>query len=280
MFAVAVTVLCIMAFLLHDPVEPPNGGTWLGYTLGTVGALLILWLSWFGVRKRAYQSRMGSVEGWLSAHVYFGAALLVIATLHSAGELGWNVHSLSYFLMCIVILSGFYGVYLYRVYPRRMALNLTGRNRQDIVGEIALLDRRCRQAGKKVTGDVQAVLTSALERTSLSSSLLGKISGNDNSKVMLADSQGQAPKLVNNSGQRAVLDFLSDRFASSRGGAEAVALRDLADLFSERSRLLSILRRDAQMREQMRFWLFLHIPVTIALLAALAVHVLSVFLYW
>ena len=34
--------------------EPPNGGTWLGYTLGTIGALLIVWLMLFGIRKRRY----------------------------------------------------------------------------------------------------------------------------------------------------------------------------------------------------------------------------------
>ncbi len=41
---------CI-AYVLHDPVGVPNGGTWLGYTLGTIGAVLILWLMLFGIRK-------------------------------------------------------------------------------------------------------------------------------------------------------------------------------------------------------------------------------------
>jgi hypothetical protein len=280
MIAVAVALLCIVLFMLHSPNEPRNGGTWLGYTLGTLGALLIVWLSWFGVRKRAYQSQLGSVEGWLSAHVYFGAALLVIATLHTAGEIGWNVHSLAYVLMCIVILSGFYGVYLYRVFPRRMALNFDGNNRDDIATEIALQDRRCRQLVKQITGDVQAVVLSALERTSLGVSMLSRVFGRDNSKVMLPDANGLNPQLVSNARQDAVLGFLSGRIATSRGGAEVVALRDLADQFSERRRLLTVLRRDAQMREQLRIWLFVHVPLTIALLAALAVHILTVFLYW
>jgi hypothetical protein len=30
-----------------------NGGSWYGYTLGTIGALLILWLTMLGMRKRA-----------------------------------------------------------------------------------------------------------------------------------------------------------------------------------------------------------------------------------
>src|ERR671937_308841 len=83
----------------------------LGYTLGTLGALLILWLLWFGVRKRQYHSRLGQVTGWLSGHVYLGSALLVVATLHSGFQFGWNVHTLTYVLMVVVIASGFYGVF-------------------------------------------------------------------------------------------------------------------------------------------------------------------------
>ena len=42
-----------VAYLWDQPETVPNGGTWLGYTLGTIGALMILWLMLFGVRKRA-----------------------------------------------------------------------------------------------------------------------------------------------------------------------------------------------------------------------------------
>ena len=39
-------------YLWDEPPLKPYGGTWLGYTLGSIGALLIAWLLWFGVRKR------------------------------------------------------------------------------------------------------------------------------------------------------------------------------------------------------------------------------------
>ena len=50
--ALALCALTIAVYLWHDPLDGPNGGTWLGYTLGTLGALLIVWLAWLGVRKR------------------------------------------------------------------------------------------------------------------------------------------------------------------------------------------------------------------------------------
>ena len=76
-------VIAILAYAIDQPTMPANGGTVLGYILGTVSAFLILLLMWFGIRKRRYKSRMGTAVGWLSAHLYLGLSLLVLATLHT-----------------------------------------------------------------------------------------------------------------------------------------------------------------------------------------------------
>ena len=138
------TVAVVVAIAAYAWDRPPNGrygGTWLGYTLGTVGALLIFWLLYFGVRKRRYASNAGMVQGWLSAHCYLGTTLIVIVTLHAAFKLGWNVHTLAYVLMLVVIFSGFYGVYAYLRYPRVMTDNLADDTLQ--IGE--LFHHLCRE---------------------------------------------------------------------------------------------------------------------------------------
>ena len=40
--AILLSTASIAAFLLDDPQEPANGGTTLGYVLGTLGTLLIV----------------------------------------------------------------------------------------------------------------------------------------------------------------------------------------------------------------------------------------------
>ncbi len=122
----ALVIGAIVIYVAHTPLGQPNGGTWVGYTLGTVGALLIVWLAFFGIRKRRYGMGKLTLQEWLSAHVYLGLGLIVIASLHAGFQFGWNVHTLAYVFMVIVILSGVYGLFLYLRLPSEMARNRGG----------------------------------------------------------------------------------------------------------------------------------------------------------
>src|SRR5690606_26188222 len=78
-----VSLVAIVAYCLVDVSPRHNGGSWLGYTLGTIGALQILWLTALGLRKRAMPRGRWSLKAWTSAHVYIGLSLIVIGTLHT-----------------------------------------------------------------------------------------------------------------------------------------------------------------------------------------------------
>ncbi len=139
-FALFLLIGSIALYMSQEAWRPPNGGTWQGYVLGTIGALLILWLAYLGVRKRRYSSTMGSVQGWTSAHIYLGSSLLIIATLHCAFQFGMNVHTLAYVLMCIVIFSGFYGLYAYLRYPDKLSQNRSNQSIDQRFSELDELD--------------------------------------------------------------------------------------------------------------------------------------------
>jgi hypothetical protein len=44
--------------------------------------------------------------------------------------------------------------------------------------------------------------------------------------------------------------------------------------------MLAIARRDVQFRAWLNVWLLIHVPATVGLLVALAIHVFTVFFYW
>jgi hypothetical protein len=51
-------------------------------------------------------------------------------------------------------------------------------------------------------------------------------------------------------------------------------------LLCRRQAVLRRIRRDIQLQGWLRLWLYIHVPLTFALLAALIVHIMSTFMYW
>lgn len=277
-WSIALALLSALAFALHRATEPPSGGTWLGYTLGAIAALLIVWLILFGVRKRSYAARLGSVEGWLSAHVYLGTSLLFVGTLHSAGQLGWNIHTAAYVLMLLVIFSGFYGIYLYRAYPQRIAANRALLPRQTYLAELVALDEHCLRQAANSLPEVLSVVTSAVERTRIAGRWWSCVRGRDESRVVLPGVSASQDH-VSNAGQAPLLEFLTRQLAHSNG-KQAVLLKELIELCGKRKRVLDILHHDLTLQTRLRAWLLMHVPLSFGLLAALTAHIVSVFLYW
>lgn len=279
--AAGLAAVTIAGFALHRPSEPANGGTWLGYTLGGIAAALVLWLAAFGLRKRAYASTLGSVQGWLSAHVYLGLALIVIATLHAGMQFGWNVHTLAYALTCLVVASGMAGVWLYLRYPELMSRNRAAQTREQMRAELADLDRLSGRLATALGGEYPDVIMSARDRVALGGSAFALLAGRDRSLIVLpsaGDPDRQHP--LSNPSQSRLVEWLGAQLAESTDGERTRQIHELMSLAGARRNLLDRMRRDAQIRAWLDAWLFLHVPATFALLAALIAHVVTVFVYW
>lgn len=276
--ALALSALAIFAYWVDDPQEPANGGTVLGYTLGTAGLLLIAWLSWFGVRKRHYSSTLGSVQGWLSAHVYIGLALVVIVLLHSGFQFGYNVHTLAFALMVLVVVSGLYGVFVYIRLPRKLSENRGDATRAELYEQLEDIDNRSRRTAAKLGDEYGELVTSGISRTQLGSTLWSRLHRRDESQVIIR--QGGESKVTANPGQEAALDWLADRQSRSQDAADAAIIGELSALLRNKRRLLKQLGDELSMQARLEVWLYAHVPLTAALLAALVVHILTVFIYW
>jgi hypothetical protein len=260
--AIALCVVAAIAYLWHDPPIKPYGGTWLGYTLGTVGALLILWLLYFGVRKRRYRSTVGTVQGWLSAHVYLGTALVVIVTLHTGFELGWNVHTLAYVTMLAVVVSGFYGVFVYLRVPRAMTENMGDETLDALLLRIGDVDREMREKALSLPDRLFALVDRSVTGGRLGGSFWRLITGRD----------PQCPTAA------AVREWPA--LAKMLTGDAARLDKDVYGLLLQKDQLLARARRDLKHKAVLDLWLFVHVPLALVLLATLVVHVVSVFIYW
>ena len=258
-----------IAYWRHAPVAGANGGTWLGYTLGGIGTALILALSALGIRRRRYSSRLGTVRGWTSAHVWLGLALVLVGTLHSAFEFGWNIHTLAWLLMLLVVLSGLYGVVAYSRYPALITANRAGKSRDQWLIDLDEADERVLSLASAVDRETHLLVLRAIEATTISNRMRDHLRGR---AVQVRAAHGGAGTL---------LERITAQLATGhRTGDDARRVAELIDLLARRHSLLTRLGRDLAFHARMRVWLMLHVPMTLALLAALTGHIVSVFLYW
>ena len=262
-----------IAYVVNDPIEPHNGGTILGYTLGTIGALMILWLAYLGRRKRNFIKGWGTVRGWVSAHVYLGSALLVVATLHTGFQFGMNIHTLAYALMVLVIFSGVFGVFAYRTYPSaRNDLKKT-RSLDELFLKVEELDTQLIRMLNNSAEDIRHLVTSAIARTVVGGSFLDQLLARDGSVIELKG------VLQKNASQEVALDYLMNRSRELKG-EELNALKDVIRTFNSRRGVLDAIRGDIRMLAVIQVWLYLHVPATFGLISALLAHVYAVFFYW
>jgi hypothetical protein len=266
LYASAALVLAAASILLYvgvRPRGPPNGGSFTGYALGIVGLLLIVWLSWFGIRRKRYGER-GLLADWLSAHVYLGSALAVVALLHAGFRFHYNIHTLAFFLMAAVIASGAFGVYAYWRYPALATANRQGATLNELSSELAALDLQCRELAAPLDAETVRLVFAAtggtFRRTGLRDMLIAR-----------------SDPLTGATG--AALNRLGE-VLGGQGTAAPRELLSLVDCLTRRAALVVRLRRDLRFRSLMLLWRAVHVPLTIALLVALAIHVFAVFYYW
>lgn len=261
--------LALVLILLYIFVPLPGqhfGSSWLGYTLGTIGALLILWLTMLGVRKRAITPGRWSLKGWTSAHVYLGLCLTVVGTLHSGFHLGWNVHTLAWALMLLVIASGVFGIWVYATLPRALSANRYDQDgaitERQMIEALRSLDRQLHDAAQPLDTEAATLVNHSLDEDPFAGTFWNRIGGN-------------YPKCAT---RYAASELRLTRTYRPRVNDDPLEKVDA--LLTRKEAMLGRLRRHLKLKSWLQVWLYIHVPVTFALIAALSAHIVSVFFYW
>ena len=274
-WAVALLFASAVGYWAEDLRVPPNGGSVFGYTSGTIAAFLMLVLTYLGRRKRHYGSKLGTVKGWTSAHVYLGVALIGLTLLHSGFQVGWNWHTLAFALMLIVCLSGIYGVWAYQHYPALIDRNNLSQTRGALIDQLLALDQEIAASLTRHEPHIASMVQGSLERTALAERWLDILRGEDRSEVLLP-----GKGLVPNKDMTALIDYLIEQIEQGAQGNTALNLQSLITSLSERATLISRIKEDLRLVTLTRIWLIVHIPLAFAAVVAVIIHVIAVFLYW
>ncbi len=256
----AALVLCALAWLgyaLIPAADGPYGGTWFGYVLGTTGAGLIGWLTLLGIRKRTMTPGRWSLKAWTSAHVWLGLSLIVIATLHTGMRMGLNLATFTWALMLIVIVTGIYGVIAYATLPAAFSRSAERHTRAEMVDGLRTIDRQLQEAAQPLDAVSAQAVAAAMAQDAFAGGLLRRLSGSDPHCATLA-----------------AITMLRE------GSKQDASVKRVIGLLAKRRAVLDRVRQALRQRALFEVWLRVHVPVTIALLAALTAHIISVFYYW
>jgi len=226
----------------------------------------------------------GTLRGWLSAHVYLGTSLIFIVLLHTGFQINWSLHTFTFVLMLIVIFSGFFGMYVYLRYPTLMTRNRESATRAAMLEEIAEIDQNALALADGIDPKIHAIVLRSIENTKLGGHVWTQLRARDGSdlaldslhaSIMAREKQKDTPA-AEQATMFAMVDFLAGRAVDK----QSEALRKLIDMISRKKRLATRVARDIQYQAMMEIWLYFHVPISFALLAALIGHIVSSFFYW
>jgi hypothetical protein len=201
-----------------------------------------------------------SLKAWTSAHVYLGLSLIVIATLHTGFQFGWNVHTLAYALMMVVIFSGIFGISVYASLPSALSSNRSEMTETQMIESLGAIDRQLNDAAQPLGRRWADQVLAALDEDPFAGGILRRLSGK-----------------YRNSPTQAAIDAFNEADLENSGDP---VIRRVEGLLQRRIAQLDRMRRHLRLKALLEVWLYVHVPATLALLAALTAHIVSVFFYW
>lgn len=233
-------------------------GDWWGLTFGTAAALLMFVAALYPWRRRIARWPLQTAQDWLQLHVYGSTLAAVFVLIHMGfrwpvGQFGWWLFGLTVWTTG----SGLLGVFLQKWIPLMLADQLTV---EAIFERIPELVAALQREAEHVMSDAPDVLQRFYE-----SQVRGSFATLQPSWSYLLDvHSGRDRRLAAFTHMQA---FVTE---NDRG-----RLTDLQTLVTEKMEL------DAHytLQRLLRLWPLVHVPPSIALLAAVAGHIAAVWYY-
>ena len=253
------TALAIVVFIINALVAEIDPANAWGVAYGIVATVLMVILAAWAVRRRTMRIRStGRAQTWVQAHVYGGWLFIVLTLMHSGfraprGSLtGWLLFSAIW-----VSVSGMFGVLLQKWIPRMLTSGVSIEVLYERVPE--LVDALRAKAEELVAGASEAIqdfyarnIARALRAPESRLMFFIDITGG----IALRTKQFEYLRRLLTPEDQPKLDQLEKYFRTK-------------------------LELDAHytLQKALRWWLYLHVPVSLLLIVLAGIHIFSVIVY-
>lgn len=266
---------------IFGKIPPPHGtkgGTPMGIFLGVLAVLIFIFAMLLSPRKKKRLWPLGSVQGWLRAHIWLTILTIPLVLLHCGFEMGGPMTTTLMWVYGIVMVTGFYGIALQQFMPRIMKDRFP---REVVFEQIPYLRRELLSKAEK---------------------LRFKMVANERSKLAVAGGKGAAV-LDDDGSNKAVIHFLNRelipylrRRGRGRGplsktmsaenlfrllkASVSESTLPLVDELESWCQMRIDMDSQARMQHWLHSWLFIHIPASVLLVLLTGWHIyVTLFLF-
>jgi hypothetical protein len=254
--------LLLAGYYLYRQSEYPHGGSWPGIVSGIAAAGLIVFLMCFGLIKRRYEKLPNSVQTWMFAHIYLGIFVLFLVFFHSGMRFNDWIAVLALTLVTIVVLSGLIGAALYTFIPKRFIYVQANKSASDLSKEMnQVIQSMTRTAAKRSAG-CRKLCTYLLETEHPLPGARWRILFTYHPRRRRPNEEATIQKLTASIDplEKPQVDALLSQWAE---------LRTLHEQLIDKQRYVNL----------MATWLYVHVPVSFAMLLFVVIHIVAALHY-
>ena len=285
----------------------PGGSSLPGFTFGALGGIVILFELLLYFRKKVRAWRLGRAQVWMRAHIWLGLLCLPLLVLHSGFRLGGTLSAVLMVLLVVVIASGIWGLALQQFLPSRLLNEVPAEtiySQMDYV--VGQLTEEASRLVRGVCGPAEGEEAAAADdRDAAQPAGVGflvvgavRTAGHVRGRV-LATEAAAAPvagsEPLREFFLQTVKPFLADGAASGSplrlpkraavmfdglrtrvDPAAHAAVAALEDLCEQRRQL----DHQARLHGWLHNWLWVHLPLSVALVVLMAIHAWAALRYW
>ena len=238
----------------------PSGGSWPGLAYGVAGTGLLVYAALLGARKRVPTWRIGRAQTWLKGHIWLGLLSFVLILLHGRFALGGPLTSVMMILFGLIVASGVVGLLLQQMLPRLMTSQVPLETIFEQIDHVVA--QLCAEADHVIAiacGEAARERKRQPDPPLEGSEQLKQLYHRDVRPLL------DAPRATVTAGRREAMfaqlrTLLPEPLHASLGELEAIC---------EERRQLEVQRR---LHQWLHGWLFVHVPLSMALLVLTMAH--------
>jgi hypothetical protein len=269
--------LIVYVIYVRTSITGPRGGSVMGLIFGSVGLGLMLFATLLGLRKKFPVWRIGRAQTWMRGHLWLGLLSYPLILFHGGFSWGGPLTSAMMWIFTVVIVSGLIGATLQHFMPRLITQRVPMETIYDQIDRV--------QAQLLEEADD---LVASIEEIAAKIGLYVAAAANTAIAVKQAGTAPeQALEELRSVYSGSIRPFLSERGAYrnalyARKNAKGMflrlrkltpeGLRDVVDDLENICEEKRDLDRQSRLHRILHGWLFVHVPLSFALVALGFIH--------